>query len=382
MSGKTSGLSDLGSDTRQQLTALLPAEADPQTVDDIIAGGPYATEMYLSQLGVLQGKARQGYYVASTQMSFDPNDRYYAMYSVGFTSLNRPEIIIKNVHKTFMTNVLAVFQRIYDIIKAGTDFSAGHGISSNLVKYCVARPSESELRQLQKEFLGQACTLYGAVPCYELLVTNALIGLCQSDPQPQSIPNCTVPVRIEPLRCCALCARLSSTAPAFTKTKLMKCSSCKEVSYCSKACQKKDWKRAHKAICEASAARLQQQLAAVDSGLFPNKEETEDLVGITMDATFSSLPLVSYLRVVLYNTTHQVYMSTGGRVPRGCVAGFKDGDKMNMSDDNVQFVPMGEALKRPSSEAFVWGAAEAIGPDEEAFIEEHREQFAAIFADN
>ena len=37
---------------------------------------------------------------------------------------------------------------------------------------------------------------------------------------------------------------------------------------------------------------------------------------------------------------------------------------------------------RPLTETFVWGGAEAIGPEEEKFIDEHREQFAEIFADN
>ena len=52
------------------------------------------------------------------------------------------------------------------------------------------------------------------------------------------------------------------------------------------------------------------------------------------------------MRAVIYNITHQVYMSSNGSVNRGCVAGFKNGDKMDMSDDNFQFVPIVEALRR------------------------------------
>ncbi|KIM37301.1 hypothetical protein M413DRAFT_277001 [Hebeloma cylindrosporum] len=35
---------------------------------------------------------------------------------------------------------------------------------------------------------------------------------------------------------------------------LMTCSSCKHIRYCSKACQKADWKAGHKAICSGTCA--------------------------------------------------------------------------------------------------------------------------------
>ena len=162
----------------------------------------------------------------------------------------------------------------------------------------------------------------------------------------------------------------------------MQCAACKDYYYCSKACQKKHWKLGHKAQCKEIARRHQQQRMEIDTGLHLNKEQAEERLNCKMDATFSSLPLVSYLRVVLYNTSHQLYMSTGGQIERGFIIGFKDGNKNNIAQDNVQFVRISEAMKRPLTETFVWGGAEAIGPEEEKFIDEHREQFAEIFADN
>jgi hypothetical protein len=162
----------------------------------------------------------------------------------------------------------------------------------------------------------------------------------------------------------------------------MQCSACKHYYYCSKACQKKHWKLGHKAECKEITRLHQQQRMEVESGVHLNKEQMEERFNCEMDATFSSLPLVSYLRVVLYNTSHQLYMSSGGQIERGFIMGFKDGDKNNVSDDNVQFIPIYEAMKRPLTETFVWGDAEAVGEEEEKFINEHREEFKEIFKDD
>ncbi|KIV99185.1 uncharacterized protein PV09_09138 [Verruconis gallopava] len=40
--------------------------------------------------------------------------------------------------------------------------------------------------------------------------------------------------------CCAVCSKT---------TDLLKCGKCRSIQYCSKECQKKDWKTAHKALC-------------------------------------------------------------------------------------------------------------------------------------
>lgn len=171
---------------RSQLTALLPPHADPECVDDIINCGSQAIlGMYLTNLAEAK---KNGFFIASTQMSYDENDKYFCLYSVGFTSLGLPEIVLKNVHKSFKATATSVFFRVYQILTAGTPFLPGHGVSSNGVKYIVAQPSKSELRQLQDEFLGQACTLFGEVQCYELLVSNALFGFSHEQ-LPPTIPN-------------------------------------------------------------------------------------------------------------------------------------------------------------------------------------------------
>ena len=102
--------------------------------------------MYLTNLAEAK---KNGFFIASTQMSYDENDKYFCLYSVGFTSLGLPEIVIKNVHKSFKATATSVFIRVYQILTAGTPFLPGHGVSSNGVKYIVAQPSKSELRQLQ-----------------------------------------------------------------------------------------------------------------------------------------------------------------------------------------------------------------------------------------
>ena len=56
------------------------------------------------------------------------------MYNVGFTSIDRPEIVIKNTHRSFQSAVTLMFFRVYDIMSTGTRFLPGHGVSSNGVK--------------------------------------------------------------------------------------------------------------------------------------------------------------------------------------------------------------------------------------------------------
>lgn len=52
----------------------------------------------------------EGYYVASTQMSFDINDKYYCLYSVGFSGLGKPEFMVRNVHRGLQNVVAGVFR--------------------------------------------------------------------------------------------------------------------------------------------------------------------------------------------------------------------------------------------------------------------------------
>jgi hypothetical protein len=55
----------------------------------------------------------------------------------------------------------------------------------------------------------------------------------------------TKKIAITNFRSCMLCNRLESE-----KLKLMLCSKCKFARYCSKECQKKDWKGEHKSQCK------------------------------------------------------------------------------------------------------------------------------------
>jgi hypothetical protein len=50
-------------------------------------------------------------------------------------------------------------------------------------------------------------------------------------------------------RLCHACCK-----PEDGATKLLKCSACGCVSYCSSACQKSDWKAGHKQVCKELAA--------------------------------------------------------------------------------------------------------------------------------
>ena len=65
------------------------------------------------------------------------------------------------------------------------------------------------------------------------------------------------------------------------------CSGGKMPSYCSKMCQKKDYKRGHKEQCKASVRRLEQARAEMDAGLHLTKEQTEEKLGRVIDVAFS-----------------------------------------------------------------------------------------------
>jgi predicted nicotinamide N-methyase len=57
---------------------------------------------------------------------------------------------------------------------------------------------------------------------------------------------------------CSRCGAVQRFTPDNPEGKLMKCGGCRSVSYCSRECQKKAWKK-HKADCKAIRARLEQQ---------------------------------------------------------------------------------------------------------------------------
>ena len=51
-----------------------------------------------------------------------------------------------------------------------------------------------------------------------------------------------------------ICAHCHAAGTKLHRIKLQKCSQCKELSYCSKTCQKADWKAGHKENCKKAVA--------------------------------------------------------------------------------------------------------------------------------
>ncbi|RDB20860.1 hypothetical protein Hypma_011970 [Hypsizygus marmoreus] len=62
------------------------------------------------------------------------------------------------------------------------------------------------------------------------------------------------------------CANDLCTMPATPEVKLMKCSRCSSLSYCSKECQVVDWKNGHKANCKVMATERRAGIAKVVYG--------------------------------------------------------------------------------------------------------------------
>lgn len=116
-------------------------------------------------------------------------------------------------------------------------------------------------------------------------------------------------------------------------------------------------------------------MAALAAEKTRSQTECEEQNGVIMDMTFSSDPLVAYIRVSFY-------------------AQFLNLDRMGIPFGNVllpvvesngivnpEIVPIVEALRRPLEEEFLWTHPDAFTEQERLFIDFHREDLAKLYDD-
>lgn len=159
---------------------------------------------------------------------------------------------------------------------------------------------------------------------------------------------------------CSRCGAVQRFTPDNPEGKLMKCGGCRSVSYCSRECQKKAWKK-HKVDCKAIRARMEQQrlpsveqaieVAAIDWArpeTWPAKQPRDDASESgpsSFDVLFGS-DLVYHQEIVpvLVNAVDGLLSSSGKFVhvasqARHSLVEFKDAMQARGFECHVDVVP-------------------------------------------
>ncbi|KAG0016260.1 hypothetical protein BGZ80_009333 [Entomortierella chlamydospora] len=88
---------------------------------------------------------------------------------------------------------------------------------------------------------------------------------------------------------CSRCSKLPTNA-----NPLKRCSKCRAVTYCSRECQKEDWK-AHKKLCALLAANATTSTPFMTTTLAPRPVNTSNALSVTADKPFHKLHSKTWL---------------------------------------------------------------------------------------
>ncbi|GMI21077.1 hypothetical protein TeGR_g9351 [Tetraparma gracilis] len=353
---------------------LIPPRADPGLPSRLRALDPVNASSVRATLSHIKTNGQAGMIISNMTLDRDDLKQRKFVFTVGNTSLGKPEFIMRNVPRTMATQAQDALRSVAGLLQRGVDVAENHGVYGGNLRCIVAKPSAAEAEALRSEFFGTASLIYGdSVEILELLPMCARIG-CDLE-RGERLQNPEIPVRLDNLRGCSQCSIIWDVSAGAKTAKPKVCGGCSARFYCDKRCQKLHWRDGHKEECTTLAKmdedlrRTLEEREAADPG--GEKRGEQSLYEQGFDQLFSSQPLVQFIRAAIW-----AFSPPGvppGGIP-GAVLRLGDG-----ADGGAELVRIGCAFRSDPPWTVMWTNTGALSEEEHAFLESHRLEFARLY---
>ena len=180
----------------------------------------------------------------------EPGTKLIFIYTAGFTKVGAREIIVNGIHSSLVKNTAVSLNGIFDRHIEGHPLLENHCVQSKNIIFAARYPDDSdgpenETALLKASKMTLPSYVYGPEN-YKILELVPILAANKKNPkQYNGEPNHPDWSTVNPagLHACNLCGVLKCMG-----VKLLSCSRCKLVHYCSSAHQKAHWKQ-HKPDC-------------------------------------------------------------------------------------------------------------------------------------
>lgn len=205
-------------------------------------------------------------------------------YTVGFASVGGKELMMKDIHKSLFHSSMVQhgFKRAYERHKEGYPIKADGRIVVGDLAFMARAPDPTEAMFLKTSQTVEASCLYG-VGGYDILLLEAVA--VQKDSPTEVVTREEVALLAlggenlgdikgfkalgpDPqLASCGMCGGVWDAADKESSRRLLQCSACKDIYYCSQECQRLHWPK-HKPTCRLGKKEWSKQIAAQSEAPF------------------------------------------------------------------------------------------------------------------